>query len=220
MVMRQDFEKSGRPTEFKIELLLPKKSFKDFNCAIAEYNDYLFNDALGSMEDHISLTWLLVERSSGKIAAYMSLIMDAIKLSFTEKELHHLNYPFRTIPAMKIAKLAVDHNFSEKYKGIGSFMIDSAVRLAWACNKNYCACRFLTVDAYYSATPNSLGVLLVAKLHEYICGVCYANSKLKDASLLAGILRFYEKNGFIQNSELHNKNRKTISMRKDIYKLT
>ena len=184
--MRQDFEKSGRFTEFKIECLVSNKSFKAFDCAIAEYNDYLFNDALRSMEDHISLTWLLVERSSGKIAAYMSLIMDAIKLSFTEKELHHLNYPFRTIPALKIAKLAVDRNFSEKYKGIGTFMIDSAVRLAWACNKNYCACRFITVDA--------------------------------DLEHDKGILRFYEKNGFIQNSELYNRTRKTISMRKDIYK--
>ncbi|MCL2186961.1 MAG: hypothetical protein FWB86_14100 [Treponema sp.] len=32
-----------------------------------------------------------------------------------------------------------------------------------------------------------------------------------------GILAFYQKNGFIPNAELLNKNRKTISMRKDIY---
>jgi hypothetical protein len=32
-----------------------------------------------------------------------------------------------------------------------------------------------------------------------------------------GVLAFYEKNGFIPNAELYNKNRKTISMRKDIY---
>jgi hypothetical protein len=54
---------------------------------------------------------------------YMSLIANAIKLSATEKELHVLNYPFRTIAAIKIAKLAVAQLFSEKYKGIGSFMI-------------------------------------------------------------------------------------------------
>jgi hypothetical protein len=102
------------------------------------------------MHDHIALTRLLTERSTGKIAAYMSLIMDAIKLSFTEKELHNLKYPFKTIPAMKIAKLAVDYRFSEKYKGIGTFMVDSAERLAWACNTAYCATRFLTVDAVLS----------------------------------------------------------------------
>jgi ribosomal protein S18 acetylase RimI-like enzyme len=163
----------------------PEKPPVSFECSIAEYNDYLVNDALCSMNDHIALTWLLSERATGNIAAYMSLIMDAIKLSFTEKELHNLNYPFKTIPAMKIAKLAVDRSFSEKYKGIGTFMIDSAERLAWACNTAYCAARFLTVDA--------------------------------DIEHDEGVLAFYRKNGFIQNDELFNKNRKTISMRKDIY---
>jgi ribosomal protein S18 acetylase RimI-like enzyme len=86
---------------------------------------------------------------------------------------------------MKIAKLAVDRTFSEKYKGIGTFMIESAERLAWACNTAYCAARFLTVDA--------------------------------DLEHDEGVLAFYQKNGFIKNSELFNKNRKTISMRKDIY---
>ncbi|MDR1148954.1 MAG: hypothetical protein LBK66_10015, partial [Spirochaetaceae bacterium] len=32
-----------------------------------------------------------------------------------------------------------------------------------------------------------------------------------------GVKIFYEKNGFIPNAGLLNKNRKTISMRKDIY---
>jgi GNAT superfamily N-acetyltransferase len=86
---------------------------------------------------------------------------------------------------MKIAKLAVDKTFSEKYKGIGTFLIGSAERLAWNCNAEYCACRFLTVDA--------------------------------DLEHDEGIIVFYEKNGFLKNSELYNKNRKTISMRKDLY---
>jgi ribosomal protein S18 acetylase RimI-like enzyme len=183
--MRQEFAKAGRSDEFKIEPLDPEKDCGGFRCAVAEYNDYLVNDALRSMDDHIALTWLLTERSTGKIAAYMSLIMDAIKLSFTEKELHNLNYPFKTIPAMKIAKLAVDSDFSEKYKGIGTFMIDTAERMAWACNTTYCAARFLTVDA--------------------------------DIEHDERVLAFYQKNGFNQNAELYNKNRKTISMRKDIY---
>jgi hypothetical protein len=141
-----------------------------------------------SMDDHIALTWLLTERSTGKIAAYMSLIMDAIKLSFTEKEHHQLNYPFKTIPAMKIAKLAVDGSFSKKYKGIGTFMIASAKKIVRACNSAYCAARFLTVDA--------------------------------DIEHDKGVLTFYEKNGFVPNAELFNKNRKTVSMRKDVYKFT
>jgi hypothetical protein len=156
-----------------------------FNCSIDEYNDWLFQDASRSQNDHIARTWLLREQVSDAIAAYMSLIMDAIKLSFSEKELHNLNYPFKTIPAMKIAKLAVDRSFSEKYTGIGSFMIGAAAGKALACNEEHCAARFLTVDA--------------------------------DIEHDKGILAFYEKNGFVQNTELYNKNRKTVSMRKDIY---
>jgi len=179
------FGKSGRPDEFKFVPFISPKSCGSFNCSSSEYNDYLINDALRSQHDHIALTWLLTERSTGKIAAYMSLVMDAIKLSGAEKELHNLKYPFRTIPAMKIAKLAVDCGFSEKYKGIGTFMIDTAERLATACNIDYCAARFLTVDA--------------------------------DIEHDNGVLVFYEKNGFTPNAELYNKNRKTISMRKDLY---
>jgi hypothetical protein len=171
---------------FYLEQLTQDRTLKEFSCSIAEYNDYLKNDALRSQNDHIALTWLLTERTTEKIVAYMSLIMDAIKLSGAEKELHNLKYPFRTIPAMKIAKLAVDQSFSEKYKGIGTYMLISAEQLALACNSSYCAARFLTVDA--------------------------------DIEHDKGVLTFYEKNGFILNVDLNNKNRKTISMRRDIYR--
>jgi hypothetical protein len=170
---------------FYLEKLVPDRSLVSFECSIAEYNDYLFLDAVRSLKDYISKTWLLCEQKSGAIAAYMSLIMDAIKLSFTEKELHNLDYPFKTIPAMKIAKLAVNSCFLEKYKGIGSFMINIAMGKDIDCNEDYCAARFLTVDA--------------------------------DIEHDEGVLAFYEKNGFIPNAEFKNKNRKTISMRKDIW---
>jgi GNAT superfamily N-acetyltransferase len=170
---------------FFLEKLTPERPSFLFKCSIEEYNDYLFYDAIRSLKDHIAKTWLLCEHKTGKIAAYMSLIMDAIKLSMTERELHGLNYPFKTIPAMKIAKLAVDGGFSERYKGIGSFMINAAIGKAINCNEDYCAARFLTVDA--------------------------------DIEHNEGVLTFYEKNGFTPNAELYHKNRKTISMRKDLY---
>ena len=92
---------------FSLEQLKEKIRLDSFFCQIQEYNDYLFNEAQRSQNDQMALTWLLRERSTGSIASYMSLIADAIKLSATEKELHQLKYPFKTVPAMKIAKLAV-----------------------------------------------------------------------------------------------------------------
>jgi GNAT superfamily N-acetyltransferase len=171
---------------FYFEQLSPDAASDAFSCLIAEYNDYLFEDALRSQNDHVALTWLLRERISGTIAAYMSLIADAIKLSASEKEFHDLNYPFKTLPAMKIAKLAVSQSSQGKYKGLGSYMISKASALAQICNRQLCAARFLTVDA--------------------------------DIEHDKGVLSFYEKNGFVPNAELYNKNRKTISMRKDVYK--
>jgi ribosomal protein S18 acetylase RimI-like enzyme len=132
---------------FWLEQLSSETSVDGFSCRIDEYNDYLFEDALRSQNDHIALTWLLKERTTDTIAAYMSLIADAIKLSVSEKEIHNLNYPFKTIPAMKIAKLAVSHPAQSKYKGLGTYMINNALALARTCNRQLFACRFLTVDA-------------------------------------------------------------------------
>jgi GNAT superfamily N-acetyltransferase len=184
--MRIQFGKTRDSTAFRLEPLAASINLAGFSCRIEEYSEWLRGDALRSQDDHIARTWLLRERSTGKIASYMSLIMDAIKLSFTEKELHNLNYPFKTIPAMKIAKLAVDETVLARYKGLGSFMIKAAEEKAVSCNDDYCAARFLTVDA--------------------------------DIEHDEGVLAFYEKNGFIPNAELFNKNRKTISMRKDLYR--
>jgi len=132
---------------FSLEQLTKKTKFVSFFCPIEEYNNYLFQEALRSQNDQMALTWLLLERSTGTIAAYMSLIADAIKLSATEKELHNLDYPFKTVPAMKIAKLAVSSHFQEKYKGIGSLMVEMAIEIAESCNEQHFACRFITVDA-------------------------------------------------------------------------
>jgi ribosomal protein S18 acetylase RimI-like enzyme len=132
---------------FLLEQLTEKTGLNSFICSITEYNDYLLNEAARSQKDQMALTWLFRERATGDIAAYMSLIADAIKLSTTEKELHNLDYPFKTIPAMKIAKLAVSDTFQKRYKGIGTLMIEMVAHIATACNSQYFACRFITVDA-------------------------------------------------------------------------
>jgi hypothetical protein len=50
VAMRQEFNKSVRPDEFKLERLVTTKSCKDFYCSIAEYNDYIVNDATRSIK--------------------------------------------------------------------------------------------------------------------------------------------------------------------------
>jgi len=64
MPARQEFEKSGCFNEYKLQLLTSTTNSKHFDCGIPEYNDYLFNNALRSQNDHIALTWLLTERAT------------------------------------------------------------------------------------------------------------------------------------------------------------
>ena len=176
-------EGTNGPSLFELKRLTPAADCTVFDCSIDEYNEYLEKEALKAQNELVATTWLLHERKSCGLAAYMSLINDAIKLSATEKELHHLDYPFRTIPAMKIAKLAVSKDWKEQYKGIGSYMIYLAAGITEIVNVNS-AVRFLTVDA--------------------------------DIEHDGGVLAFYRKNDFMLNAELYNKNRKTISMRRDV----
>jgi hypothetical protein len=171
---------------FRLERLASDAPIGAFRCAVPEYDCYLREEALRAQTDHVAVTWLLREETSGEIAAYMSLVADAVKLSHAEKELHHLNYPFKTIPALKIAKLATGETFRQRFRGIGTLLIWQAGKFARNSISPYCAVRFLTVDA--------------------------------DVEHDAGVLAFYQKNGFAPNIELSGKRRKTISMRLDLYR--
>ena len=74
--MLQVFNKNEHFNEFKLKPLSLAATYSNFDCGSPEYNDYLFYDASRSMNDHIALTWLLIEKASNKVAAYMSLARD------------------------------------------------------------------------------------------------------------------------------------------------
>jgi hypothetical protein len=61
---------------FSLDRLGATAELNTFSCTIAEYNDYLYNEATRSQVDQMALTWIFSERSTGNIAAYMSLIAD------------------------------------------------------------------------------------------------------------------------------------------------
>jgi hypothetical protein len=100
---------------FGIERIVPPARLDMFSCSIPEYSIWLQMESLKSQGDMVAVTYLLRERSTGEVAAYMSLVADAIKLNAAEKALHNLDYPFKTIPAMKIAKLAVSTAYQQRY---------------------------------------------------------------------------------------------------------
>jgi hypothetical protein len=134
---------------FSIEKLSPAHRINDFNGDNDnEYTLFLKQDALKHQESHISNTFVLVETESKSIAAYIYLIADAVTLQDEEKA--RLLLPdifFETLPALKIAKLAVARAMSMTYRHLGSLMIDFSRSIADECNERLIACRILTADA-------------------------------------------------------------------------
>jgi predicted GNAT family N-acyltransferase len=127
---------------------VPHTYTAQFDCSYAEYNEFLTDYALDYDNKNISKTHILLNTKTREIYAYMSLITDAIKLTEQEKEQHLLNtLPFKTMPALKIGKLAVDVQARNIYSGIGVYMIKTAEYFVKIINMRGVACRFLTVDA-------------------------------------------------------------------------
>lgn len=76
--------------------------------AFAEYKDFLYSDALSYQSLFISQTFLLIEKETGAIIAYISLASDTVALNPREKKKAGLEeIPFLFLPALKITKLAV-----------------------------------------------------------------------------------------------------------------
>jgi len=75
--MRIEFD-DKESSFFKLEQLSSEMFLNGFFCSVTEYNDYLIYNALRSRQDNIALTWVLRKRGTDDIAAYMSLVADAI----------------------------------------------------------------------------------------------------------------------------------------------
>ena len=134
---------------FAIEKLNATHRIGDFNGDNAnEYTLFLKQDVLKHQESHISNTFVLVETESRAVAAYISLIADAVTLQDEERARLLLpDISFETLPALKIAKLAVAQEMSRTYCHLGSLMIDFSRSIADQCNERFIACRVLTADA-------------------------------------------------------------------------
>jgi len=129
--------------------------FCDFTCEFEEYNKFLRDEAIGLQEAEISKTHLLINKENADIIAFMSLSTDSIKLSLLEKDFHKIGFVnFEAIPSVKIGKLAVDIKYKEKFKGIGSLMIELARGITEDLRNAGIACRFIILDADIKNNPS------------------------------------------------------------------
>lgn len=141
-------------------LVLEKLSEKNLNETFSvdsqfeEYKDFLYNDALLYQSLFISKTYLLLERETRNIVAYISLAADTVALKPQEKKKTGLEkIPFLFLPALKITKLAVAKGYESKYNHVGSRLIEVACDKAYRVNDDFMACRVVSVDADIERNP-------------------------------------------------------------------
>lgn len=107
-----------------------------------DMNQFLSTEALVEQLAGLNTTTLLYLDDS--LAAYISLCADTITLADEEQE--ETKMPYATIPAIKVARLAIDKNFQKQ--GVGKFLLQYAIYRALEVRNNYCGVKFLTVDCF------------------------------------------------------------------------
>lgn len=108
-----------------------------------EMEDFLKNEAYEEQELGMNTTFLFLNDTSEKILAYVSLCNDAINLEIQEQEDAGITY--RSAPALKIARLAVDHTVTRQ--GIGKALVEFAAYQAQLI-REHAGIFFLTLDCY------------------------------------------------------------------------
>jgi len=80
------------------------------------------------------------------LVGYVTLLCDSLRVEGDIKDyFKHKNILYKTLPAIKIGRLAVDNNFQRQ--GFGKRLVHIAYAYAKEVSNNYCGCRFLILDA-------------------------------------------------------------------------
>ncbi len=108
-----------------------------------EMEAFIKKEALEEQEKGLNTTHLLIDLDDNSILAYLSLCNDSIRLELEERSKMNLSYA--TIPAMKIARLAVSNAY--KHRGIGKMLIHFAAYIGKKI-REVCGLTFLTLDCY------------------------------------------------------------------------
>ena len=128
----------------------------------SELKNFLVEDALNNQLEKISMSYLFFYKE--QLAGYITLLNDSLRLEGDLKNsFFNKNVLYKTLPAVKIGRLAVDDNFLRR--GLGSIMIMLAYNFANSISKNYCGCRFLILDAKKNKDPKKNVIHFYKKLN-------------------------------------------------------
>lgn len=108
-----------------------------------EMDSFLKTESYEEQGKGLNTTHLFLDTESHKIAAYVSLCTDSIQLNFTER--HNMKYAYTTIPALKIARLAVATDY--QHQGIGKLLVQFSAYIGMQIQK-LSGMALITLDCY------------------------------------------------------------------------
>ena len=113
----------------------------NFDCGDDDLNEFLLKDSFDNIKNKLSIIYLCYYQK--ELVGFFTLSADSKKVN------NKLKINYRTYPAVKIGRFAVEIN--QENKGIGTGLID-IIKYALIDNPQS-GCRFITVDAYNDAIP-------------------------------------------------------------------
>lgn len=125
-------------------LFVPLIKESKFCCGNTELDSFL-KEELESHRTFMFTQSTLIIYEEKRIIGYFSLQADAIKLSDEERKVFEAKgFGYRTFPAVKIGRLAIDKEFARG--GIGTLALQVITGIVRANHENI-ASRFITVDS-------------------------------------------------------------------------
>lgn len=140
---------------YYFENLSENHDLSDFDCGDKDLNDFLKNDALAQQNARLNVTKLIM--CDGNIIGFTSLLTDAFilknlkneKIKLKIKDKLNLNSNKKTVPAVKIGRLAIDKRYSGK--GLGTHILGSIINNLKLKAETEIGFRFIIVEGYAKA---------------------------------------------------------------------
>jgi ribosomal protein S18 acetylase RimI-like enzyme len=130
--------------KWKFVSIAEKTELQFFDCGILELNDYLKRYAGQNHRKGLGSTYVLVPAEGEPIVAgYHTLSMAQVELH-TLPESHRKNLPKYPVPAVRLARLAVDRKWQGT--GLGEILLMDAIRRSVVAVQSVAA-KYMIVDA-------------------------------------------------------------------------
>ena len=139
--------------DLKIEMLNQNFDLSTFDCGDEDLNDFLKNDALIEQQKKLNVTHLIIYKN--EVIGYFSLLTDKINIKdmknkdIKENIESNLKNRYKTIPAVKIGRLAIDKKYAKK--GIGTFILNNLITTLNEISKKDIGFRLISVEGYAEA---------------------------------------------------------------------